>query len=176
MDFDQITTLIDPPIDPIETSGSSWTEIEREIGAILPDDYKKFINLYGTGSVGDFLWIFNPFSRNKNLNLDSFRYFQSSYQNLKVNYPELYGRPPFPLHDSFFTWAQTDNGDSLIWIIKSEPPETWRVGIHSADQAEEELTNLTFTGFMVRLLEKQLTSRILPQQFLEARKIFRSSA
>ncbi|SIR15916.1 SMI1-KNR4 cell-wall [Rhizobium sp. RU33A] len=176
MDFDQITTLIAPPIDPIETSGSSWTEIEREIGAFLPADYKKFVSTYGTGSIGDFLWVFNPFSKNKNLNLNSFRYLQSSYQNLKADFPELYDRPPFPLHDSFFTWAQTDNGDSLIWIIKSEPPETWQVGIHSADQAEEELTSLTFTGFMVRLLEKQLASRILPKQFLQAGKNFLPSA
>lgn len=41
----------------------------KNLGMILPLDYKKFINKYGTGSINDFIWILNPFSENENLNL-----------------------------------------------------------------------------------------------------------
>lgn len=43
--------------------------MEKNLGMILPLDYKKFINKYGTGSINDFIWILNPFSENENLNL-----------------------------------------------------------------------------------------------------------
>ena len=37
----------------------SWGEIEREFGTELPDDYKGFIDLYGTGVLCDITSIWN---------------------------------------------------------------------------------------------------------------------
>lgn len=44
--------------------------MEARLGMVLPDDYKDFLREYGSGRVGQFLWIFNPFSKNENLNLE----------------------------------------------------------------------------------------------------------
>lgn len=63
----------------------------------FPDDYKEFISTYGTGSIDNFLWILNPFSKNININFfDDMKHFQWAYRELKSEFPENYPRPPFP--------------------------------------------------------------------------------
>ena len=34
----------------------------------IPSDYIEFINEYGTGRIADFIVIFNPFSKNEDVN------------------------------------------------------------------------------------------------------------
>jgi hypothetical protein len=47
----KLTKILPPPSQPVEASGD-WDEVERTLGTALPDDYKEFISLYGTGFIG----------------------------------------------------------------------------------------------------------------------------
>jgi hypothetical protein len=59
------------PLDVVETGQpSSWITLERDIGLVFPQDYKWFINNFGTGVICNELWVLNPFSGNVNLNFD----------------------------------------------------------------------------------------------------------
>jgi hypothetical protein len=62
--------LAPPPGSPVDTgSPDQWGEVERALGMPLPSDYKQFINVYGDGEFGDFLYVFNPFSGCEQMNL-----------------------------------------------------------------------------------------------------------
>lgn len=176
MEFREITARLPLPSSPKETNELKWDEVEQEVGVELPSCYKEFVSTYGTGSVGGFLWVFNPASKNRSLNGEAIRYFLSSYAELKQEFPADYTRPAFPTWNSFLPWAVTDNGDTLVWILDGDPADNWKVGIMGADQVEEEISELGFVEFIVQLLDKKIVSSILPQQFLEMEKDFQPLA
>jgi hypothetical protein len=172
MEFSEITARLPLPSFPKENSELEWGGIERDIGVELPLGYKEFVSTYGTGSIGNFLWIFNPISKNRSLNIEAIRYLQSAYEELKRDFPDDYIRPTFPNTNSFLPWAITDNGDTLVWVLDGEPADDWTVAIMGPDQVEEEVTEFSFVEFIAQLLDKNLASRILPQQFLDMDKSF----
>lgn len=40
----------------------NWNEVEDKFNIVFPDDYKQIIDMYGSGAVNHFLWIYSPFS------------------------------------------------------------------------------------------------------------------
>lgn len=172
MKFSEIKARLPIPNSPRETSKLDWDKIEQDVGVELPHGYKEFVSHYGTGSIGGFLWVFNPISENRSLNTEAIRYFQSSYAELKQDFPDDYSRPTFPALGSFLPWAITDNGDTLVWVLDGAPAENWKVGVMASDQVDEEISDFNFVEFVVRLLDKKIVSSILPQQFLDMEKEF----
>ena len=45
------------PIRQGECKKNAWEEIEKKIGIIFPEDYKRFIDFHGEGGINEFLWI-----------------------------------------------------------------------------------------------------------------------
>lgn len=172
MDISEIMLRLPLPGSPKETDELEWDRIERALGVDLPRDYKDFVSIYGTGSIGHFLWVFNPSSKNRSLNGEAIRYFLTSYENLKHDLPADYIRPAFPSVNSFLPFAVTDNGDTLVWILNGMHSDSWKVGIMSSNQSNEEIFELGFVAFLVQLLDKKIVSSILPHQFLKADKKF----
>src|SRR4051812_47028067 len=50
------------PAKPEATPDAGWEIVEGVMGQALPADYKSFIDEYGAGSLGDFLWVLSPFA------------------------------------------------------------------------------------------------------------------
>jgi hypothetical protein len=46
-------SILEAPIIPQENKSLDWSALERKI-RFIPDDYKKFIQTYGTGQVDNF--------------------------------------------------------------------------------------------------------------------------
>ena len=59
---------VPPPANPLEARGK-WRAVESKLGTTLPAEYRDFIREYGTGLVGGFVAVFNPFAKNRYLNL-----------------------------------------------------------------------------------------------------------
>ena len=59
MMLDDLQKVMPPPLAPIETPCASWQAIEAELGTLLPEDYKSFVEAYGSGRIGGFIWILN---------------------------------------------------------------------------------------------------------------------
>lgn len=50
MSFEQLIEVVAPPDNPFEAgTPSQWGEVENLLGTSLPEDYKKFINSFGSG-------------------------------------------------------------------------------------------------------------------------------
>lgn len=169
MGIENIEELMPAPISPKETQGHDWEGFSKEMSSDVPALYKDFLSVYGTGVIGGFLWVINPFSSNSNLNIEKIKYFHEAYGVMKELFPEDY---PRDVCGDFITWAVTDNGDSFFWLVDDGLPDAWEVGIYSKDQGEEELTGMATLEFFIALLEKRVSSSILCSDFLESDKKF----
>ena len=167
MSVANLKKLIPFPDKAIEINPASWSRIEEKVNCFLPNDFKSFIDSYGTGVIGNFLWVLNPKSSNDSLNFNKSKYFSFSYNKMKELFPEDYMRPAFPKENSFLTWAFSDNGDSLFWVVNGDNPDEWKVGIHSSDKGEEEIFDMGVSAFLISLANKTLSSEIFPEDFLK---------
>jgi hypothetical protein len=54
--LDRLMELVPPPKEPMcAGSPEQWFSVEQKLGTTLPDDYKIFINKYGSGGFYGFL-------------------------------------------------------------------------------------------------------------------------
>jgi hypothetical protein len=68
--LERLRRLLQPPADPVEPGRpGGWAEVEAALGTGLPRDFKAFTEVYGSGTVDDFLYLFNPFTQGQDGNL-----------------------------------------------------------------------------------------------------------
>lgn len=143
---------------------AAWAIFESKGSLRLPNDFKNFISIYGCGAIDDFVWVLNPFSINPNLNFEKSKFFINAYAVMRQDFFSDYPRPNYPEEGSFLPWAVTDNGETFVWLVDGEP-ESWKVAIHSSDQGEEEVYNFGCVEFILKLINREISSKILPDQF-----------
>lgn len=153
-----------PPPSQRAFDNTAWASIESHENLRLPNDFKQLISIYGCGVVDDFIWVLDPFSKNPNLNFEKSKYFIDSYAVMRSEFLSDYPRPDYPAEGSFLPWAVTDNGETLVWLVNGEP-DSWVVAIHSSDQGDEEVYNFGCVEFILKLLNRDISSKILPSQF-----------
>lgn len=54
----EIMELLSPPAKP-QGLDRSWEEVEKELGCVLPADYKEFIDHYGSGQICEWIDVWN---------------------------------------------------------------------------------------------------------------------
>src|SRR5215216_143821 len=68
--LERLRELLPPPADPVEPGRpDGWAAVEATLGTRLPADFKAFTERYGSGTVDDFLYLFNPFAAGQDGNL-----------------------------------------------------------------------------------------------------------
>lgn len=181
MSIEQLHQILTPPLSPVEGGTSSdndmvtWSDIEKQLGTKLPGDYKSFIRTFGTGSIGSFLWVFNPFSKNPHLNLLNQR--KAQLDNLRILHDQYGIECPYPLNaedGGLLPWGITDNGDTLFWKSQNNS-EQWSVVLHEARGPDYEEYAINMTTFLYDLITGLLHSNIIARDLLETPISFRSS-
>lgn len=165
MTIDHLLAVMAPPVNPTEIPGPrAWKAVEGRLGMPLPIDYKEFIEIYGSGKIADFLWIFNPFSINENLNLEK----QIENQARVLAELQLYGESIpyrlFPERGGVLPFGITDNGDVLFWLTAGAPDD-WVVVVNEARAPNWELYNFSMSGFLAAVLQRQVLCGIFPKDF-----------
>src|SRR5574341_1591236 len=157
-----LMTLMPPPKKPIEVGDVSlWGTVEETLGTPLPDDYKNFINTFGTGVIGDFLWILNPFSANKYLNLVAqFQYYLDALRPLRDEFSDDWIHPIYPEPGGILPCGVTDNGDVLFWKTGGDP-DTWTIVVFDGLGPFSEEYSYTITKFLEKLLLGGIDSDII---------------
>ena len=93
-----------------------WKDVEKNLGVELPDDYKCFVEKYGTGWVGDFLLILDPSSAVERYSLiHATSEILNNYQSSKESFPLYYEHISFDGNDGIFPCGITDNADVVYW-------------------------------------------------------------
>lgn len=175
MAIESIFTVMTPPTDPFEAPIiSEWVEVENKLGITLPGDYKEFIQLYGTGKVNDFIWIFNPLSKNQNINLIEQVRIQLETLIQLQSYGEVIPYKLFPEKGGILPLGMTDNGDVLFWKTEGSS-NNWTILVNESRSDEWESFDMSITQFLVEILTHKISCKIFPQNFPNANPVFLGS-
>jgi hypothetical protein len=165
MSIKDIISTLSPPVHPYDQpSKQGWEDLEKRIETTLPGDYKDFIETFGSGAIDNFIWVFNPFSKNPNLNLE--QQFQTKTKILAElqTYGEDVPYQAFPKQDGIFPFAVSDNGDVLYWRTTADPQQ-WKVIVNEARGPDWEAFDLSMTEFLGAILSRRLICNIFPDDF-----------
>ena len=175
MALDALMSIIPPPKNPFEAgSGRNWVDVEKSLGTGLPTDYKKYINLYGTGELAGFIWVYNPFSdkrHGQNLLLRVSEVL-SMYREIRAEFGEK--ECPYPLYpepDGLFPWGHVNTGAELFWRTSGNP-EQWTVVVNEARGPQFQQFQQSMTEFLTSLVIGRLKCDILPKPSKRNRATF----
>jgi hypothetical protein len=163
--LEQLRRLLPPPAEPLEAAPpDGWAEVEAALGTGLPDDFKAFTELYGSGKVDDFLYLFNPVAEGQDGNLlfEKDRML-AAYAETRAKFPARLPLPPFPEEGGVLPLGRTDNGDELYWVTGGDPGG-WPVALLESRAARQEVHRMPVTGFLAALAAGELVTAILPDE------------
>jgi hypothetical protein len=175
MNLEFLVAAMPPPVSPVEAPRSEdWPAVESRLGAALPEDYKEFIEKYGTGKINDFLWVFNPFAKNENLNLFSQIEIQYEVLNELRSSGERIPYDYFPMAGGLLPFGMSANGDVFFWRTSSSA-EQWTVAVNEGRSPSWEVFDVPMVQFLFETLSKKRSSGILPLGFVVAPPKFESA-
>jgi len=156
-----LKTLLPPPTHPIETPKTPWPEIDH---IPFPTFYQEIIKTYGSGEIGGFITLFNPFSKNKNLNFfKQCAGILEDLQELKQSAPEYYAFTFYPAQGGLIPFGVTANGDYLFWLYDKEcASDAWKIGILASRDAVIEEIGMHFEAFLLSLLRGEIVCASFP--------------
>ena len=162
--------LMPPPANPIETRGS-WAEVEGALGTQLPEDFKGFIEHYGSGTIDHFISILNPFSIRPTLNL-----LEQSKRQLDTlrELHEFGEQNPFELYPAeggLLPVAMTDNGDIIHWLTSGHRGE-WTIVVNEARSPDYQQFACELTDFLTGIIDKSIVCRAFPATVFRGRAEF----
>lgn len=170
-----LSDILVPPEAPVENGYvGGWEQAESELGVPLPQDYKTFIDAYGSGQIDEFIWIFNPFSKNENLQLIRQLTIQSAVLSELVALGENVPYSVFPATGGVIPFGITDNGDLLFWKT-SEAPSEWTVAVNDSRSPEWQEFRGSMTEFLASLLHGKVRCKFFPEDFPRRRPVFNVS-
>jgi len=168
MKISRLVQISPPPQNPVETGSiKAWEGIEERLGVALPEDYKEFIALYGSGKFGNSIIPFNPFSANEYLNL-----FQTlDIHHLSNRYTQGLTSSPwsavspfdlFPAQDGLLPWGTMENyKEGFFWQVCG-PPDHWPTVFYDLKNGEYEVWKFQFSEFLVKLFLGEIQSVLFP--------------
>lgn len=138
-----------------------WESVERKEGIVFPNDYKKFINYYGTGGIDNYFWILTPFEKDENINfIMKCNIMLDSYMKLKDLFPEDYVYDVFPNEKGILPCAYAENGDEVYWLT-SRNIEEWEIILYDATYSAFRHYKMGFVEFMYKILSEEIKSQLI---------------
>jgi hypothetical protein len=171
MSLSELFRTVPPPQNPIETgTGKTWEKIQQSLGLHLPEDYKAFINCYGSGIFNNFLIPYNPHAKNETFNLTHAldTHHRSSRKTTKASTQSWSIVSPFELYPGvkgLLPWGTSTHFEmGFFWQVDG-PPETWITIFYNLRVGEYEVWKMQFTSFLVKLFNREIVSTLLPLNF-----------
>jgi hypothetical protein len=162
MVIDPLLTILRPPSAPQDPgTARRWGDVGRRIGEVLPGDYMKFVELYGTGTIAEWLTVLNPFAANRHQNLFVAGFeFMAALREIKREFPE---EVPFPLFyepQGLLPWGVSIDGDIFCWSTTGLSGN-WTVVVIGRHTGNEEF-RMPMTQFLFEALSKKIKPRCFP--------------
>ena len=148
----------------VDWSADDWARVEVDLGRPIPADFRAFINGWGAGRLGDFLSPYVPAGPYHPAIVmpAAVRGPAGDYAMLKSPHPG-FTLPDFPADGSLMTFAVTDNGDYLGWIVGPGDPGSWPVAIWGDEErAAEVFDGESFGPFIVQLVQGGIRPAAFP--------------
>lgn len=156
MSITELIEIMPPPSDPVDVYGN-FEAVEQRLSRELPADYKRFVELYGSGRIADFFTVLNPFSKNPRLNLELSQ-IEAAHQFSTIEQSpqsKLYYKP-----ESMLFIASTDNGDYFFWDTSNKCSEG-SIIVLDTRSFDFERFRFDIIEFLVAFIKGELVSNIL---------------
>ena len=168
--LDRLKRIVPIPANPIEDGAvDKWPATESMIGTELPPDYKALINTYGSGLIGNFAYLWNPFTRKSYMNL----IFQlTEFQSLATSdFEAMLPHPIYPEPDGLLPFGNTINGDTLYWVTMQSPAE-WTLLILDRSTYCQQVYAGKVVDFLADLLENKINGELISFELVDANAPF----
>lgn len=173
MTIERLIEVVPPPAAPFEAFSGPWEPIEAELGTVLPQDYKDFVRLYGSGYFMQFLGICVPRSRNPNVRLES--QAQVVCDTFVDFDREELPYPLWPNPGGLLPFGGTDNGDELFWLPRGAPAD-WGVVVWDRAFWGFEAYDCGLTDFLAGLATGEIRPKEFPEDLLPSDCLFQPSS
>jgi len=171
MTIEALIKAIPPPTAPFEAYIGPWQPFETALGTPLPQDYKDFVRLYGSGRWVEFFGISVPVSRSPNLRLVPHAHAVAGMFRAMEEPPY----PPYPLWPAaggLLPFGGSDNGDEFFWLSQGAPAD-WRVVVWDRGMDEFETLDCDLTDFIAGIVTGEIAPKQFPEDLLPCYCLFR---
>jgi len=169
MSIQALLKVVPPPAEPFEAFAGPWDAIEAGLGTALPQDYKDFVRLYGSGYFMEFLGVSVPSTKNPNVRFEA--QVGLTCQTFADWDDEELPYPMWPAPGGLIPFGGTDNGDFLFWLAQGTPDD-WRVVVWDRGMQEFEVLNCGLTDFLTGLATGEAAPKEFPDSLLPCDQIF----
>ena len=168
----RLVSLVPPPQTPVATgSPEDWQEVETEIGARLPQDFKNYISVYGAGQWADFFGIRDPFYQWTHPQASkSWRQWMETrlggLEEMRRKWPnDTAPFKPHPAPEGLLAFGYDDNGGTLCWQMRGEP-DAWPIICLDPNLSQEyDAFAMSLTEFLASLMAQQIVPVTYPADF-----------
>lgn len=144
-----------------------WNEFEKNTGIIFPNDYRRLIDNYGTGGIGNFIWFLTPFVDDDNVNyLKKMNIMLESYKVSKGNFPDYFTYNLYPEVGGLLPWGYTENGDELYWKTNSSL-DKWEIVIYESASSDCHNYKMQLIEFLYKIITKELICNAFPEDLFD---------
>lgn len=165
MRLEDLILLAPPPVEPVDAPRlDAWEEVERALDFTFPNDYKGYVQRYGTGMIGGWIYPLHPFATSPAASLRD--RWASMLELIDYFHREVGGPgfpyPAYPKPDGLFPWATDDYNNLLCWH-QSGPPNDWTVVVaEEVDRETYHAYDMGMVEFLVRWLRRDLRCPAFP--------------
>jgi hypothetical protein len=163
--LEQLLQIVPPPSTPVcAGSPEAWPDVEARLGTRLPQDYKAFINRYGSGGFYNFFGIISPFLPENDL-VTRFWKWRPFFQQGKF--------PVFPEPGGLLLLGADECEHTLFWLTKGDP-DCWPLVYMDDDYIdfpEYEYYEMTVTQFLVEWISGRLDPPLIRHLNVRERKV-----
>jgi hypothetical protein len=118
------------------------------LGTALPSDYKRLVELFGSGAFDAFLQFDVPNAGNPSF--DIVRHTERLPQSAKTNLWEPYQL--FPTPGGLLQWAGSVQADNFYWLTEDTDPDKWPILATEDDYRVWERFDGSTAEFIYRML------------------------
>jgi hypothetical protein len=167
MTIEALIKVVPPPAVPDEAYLGPWEAIEADLGTGLPQDYKDFVRIYGSGIFMEFLGVHVPVSESRYVRLQS--EVRLICKDLRDDEDSPY--PFWPAPGGLLPFGKTDFGDYLFWLPVG-PPDAWGVVVWDRGMGEYEAFDCSLTDFLAGLATGDIEPKEFPANMLPCDHLF----
>lgn len=141
-----------------------WGQVENDLGTRLPSDYREIVEVYGSGTFNDFLYLFIPNAPYGAIELtkqpDRWRRSLGVLRDAGMEVPY-----PIEGDEALVSIGLTDDGDVLYLHPVGEDPDRWPLVVHPRHDDEWYEHPAGLADFLARLLSGTVRPAGLPNDF-----------
>lgn len=143
-------------------SAEHWSVLERELGLVLPGDFKEFTDGYGPCSLAEYLDVLHPAGEIFNLGEFTREWIEFSQEAPNEEIPYAVGSAP----GNVLPVSRTEHGDIIYFILTGPDPDAWSVGVAARNEDPQWIEfPMPFTEWLEKLLKGGAGMGFLPEDW-----------